>query len=110
MEHYIATFIGLVDGMKLTTLMALLLANWIIALAVSIKSGTFRLKELADLMRSRVVPYILGYLAIGVVATIDTAWESAVPIAWAVILAALVGAIIQNLKELGINIPNPLGG
>ena len=110
MENYIQQFVGLVDGVKLTLLMALIGGNFLTGLAVSIKTATFRLKELADMMTTRILPYILGYLAVGVVALVDQTWAPAITIVWGVILLTLVGAIIQNLKELGINLPNSLGG
>lgn len=110
MEGYIQQFVGLVDGVKLTLLMALICANFLTGLAVSIKASTFRLKELADMMTTRILPYILGYLAIGVVALVDQTWVLAITIVWGIILLTLAGAIIQNLKELGINLPNSLGG
>lgn len=110
MEGYTQQFIGLVDGVKLTVLMALIVANFLTGLAVSIKTATFRLKELGDLLRSRVVPYILGYLAVGVVALVDATWQPAIMVVWGIIVLTLGGAIIQNLKELGIKLPNVLGG
>lgn len=107
---YIQQFIGLVDGVKLTVLMALIVANFLTGMAVSIKSATFRLKELADMMTTRILPYILGYLAVGVVALVDQTWQVAVPVVWSIIILTLAGAIIQNLKELGIKLPDSLGG
>ena len=110
MESLVQQFVGLVDGVKLTLLMVLIGANFLTGLAVSIKTATFKLKELADMMTTRILPYILGYLAVGVVALVDQTWQVAIPIVWGIILLTLVGAIIQNLKELGINLPNSLGG
>jgi hypothetical protein len=110
MEGYIQQFVGLVDGVKLTVLMALIIANFLTGLAVSIKTATFRLKELADIMTTRILPYILGYLAVGVVGLVDENWQIAVPVVWGIIVLTLAGAIIQNLKELDINLPDSLGG
>jgi len=110
MEGYMTQFIALVDGTKLTVLVALILANFILGIAVSIKSKTFRLKEVGDFMLSRVLPYILGYFAIGILAVVEPSWQAAVTVAWGVIVLALVGAIVSNLKEIGINVPDSLGG
>lgn len=110
MEGYIQQFVGLVDGIKLTLLMVLICANFLTGLAVSIKTATFRLKELGLMLRDRILPYILGYMAVAMVALIDQSWQVAVPIVWGLILLTLVGAIIQNLKELGISLPDSLGG
>lgn len=110
MENYVQQYISLVDGMKITVLMALIVANFLTGLAVSIKTATFRLKELADMMATRILPYVLGYLAVGVVALVDQAWQIAIPVTWGIIILTLAGAIIQNLKELGIKLPDSLGG
>jgi phage-related holin len=110
MEGYIQQYVGLVDGVKLTLLMVLIFANFLTGLAVSIKTATFRLKELGLMLRDRILPYVLGYLAVGVVGLVDQAWQVAVPVVWGIILLTLVGAILQNLKELGINLPDSLGG
>lgn len=110
MEGYMTQFVALVDGTKLSILVAMILANFILGIAVSIKSKTFRLKQVADFMVSRVLPYILGYFSVGILAVVEPSWQLAVTIAWGVIILALVGAIITNLKEVGINLPDSIGG
>ena len=110
MEIYMAQFIALVDGTKLLVLMALIAVNFILGLAVSIKTGTFRLKAIADFMVSRVLPYILGYFAVGIMAVVEPSWQVAVTITWGLIIIALVGSVIANLKEIGINVPDVIGG
>jgi len=110
MEGYMESFIALVNGTKLTILVAMILVNFLLGIAVSIKSKKFRLKEIGDFMVSRVLPYILGYFSVGILAVVEPSWGAAVTIAWGVILAALVGAILANLKEIGINVPDSIGG
>lgn len=103
-------FISLVDGVKLTTILALIIANFITGIAVSIKNKNFNLKEAGQFLYERVLPYVVGYFGVGVIATIDSGWEWAVPATWVIILATLTGAILQNLKELGVAIPEQLRG
>jgi predicted benzoate:H+ symporter BenE len=110
MENYINQFISLVDGAKLLLLGALIVANFLVGVAVSIYTKKFRLKMIADFMCSRVLPYLVCYLAVGIVAIIEPAWAVAVTIVWGIILAALVGAILSNLKEIGINLPDSIAG
>lgn len=110
MESYINQFIGLVDGTKLVLLMALILANFIIGVAVSIYKKEFRLKMIADFMCSRILPYLVSYLAVGIVAVVEPSWTIAVTIVWGVIILALAGAILTNLKEIGIKLPDSLAG
>jgi len=110
MENYINQFIALVDGIKIVLLMVLITGNFISGLAVSIYTGTFRLKMVADFMVSRVLPYILAYIAVGIVACIEASFEAYVTAIWGIISLALIGAILTNLKELGINLPDILAG
>lgn len=110
MENAIGQFIALVDGTKLSVLVAMIAVNFILGIAVSFKSKTFRLKQVGDFMLSRVMPYILGYFSVGILAVVDPSWQPAVTIAWGIIILALVGAIIANLKEIGINLPDSIGG
>lgn len=110
MEDYIAQFIAMVDGFKLTLLGALVLVNFLMGIAVSIKSKTFRLKQVADFMYTRIVPYLVGYYSVGILAVIEPSWSAWVTAAWGVIILALAGAIIANLKEIGINLPDSVGG
>lgn len=103
-------FVALIDGAKLVSLGVLILVNFITGLAVAIKAGKFQLKELADFLRSRVVPYVLGYFSVGLVALVKPEWAAAVTVVWGGIIITLIGAILVNLKELGINLPDALGG
>ncbi len=110
MEGYLQHFMALVDGVKLTSLMAMIIANFVTGIAVSIKTQNFNLKEAGKFLYERVLPYVVGYFGIGIVAVIDASWEWAVTATWAVILATLTGAILQNIKELGVSIPDSLSG
>ncbi|MFA5154454.1 MAG: phage holin family protein [Clostridia bacterium] len=103
-------FVQMVDGMKLWTLGIFILVNFILGVAVSIKNKKFNLKTLGEFLGTKVVPYILGYYAVGMVALIEESWKTAVPVVWGGIVLTLLGAILQNLKELGINIPTFLAG
>ena len=110
MEQYLEQFIILANGTKLSILVAMIFANLITGVAVSIYTGTFRLKEVAGFLLTRVLPYILSYFAVAFVAVVETAWQPAITAVWAIIIAALAGAILANLKEMGINLPDFLTG
>jgi hypothetical protein len=110
MEQYIEQFISLANGIKLSILVAAIFANLVTGLAVSIFTGAFRLKETAGFLLTRVLPYVLGYFAVCFVAVVEPAWQPAVTAVWAVIIAALTGAILANLKEMGINLPDFIAG
>ncbi len=110
MEQYIEQFVALANGTKLTILVAMIFANLITGIAVSIFTGAFRLKKVADFLLTRVLPYVLSYFAVVFVAVVEPAWQPAVTVVWGVIIAALAGAILANLKEMGINLPDFLAG
>ena len=110
MEQYLEQFVALVNGTKLSILVAMVFANLITGIAVSIYTGSFRLKLVADFLVSRVLPYLISYLAVGVVAVVEPSWKAAVTVVWGLIIVALAGAILTNLKEMGISIPDFLGG
>lgn len=109
-EACIGQFIVLANGVKLSILVAMIFANLILGLAVSIYTNTFRLKAVADFLVSRILPYILSYFAVVIVAIVEPAWGVAVTIVWGVIIAALAGAILAKLKEMGISLPDVLAG
>lgn len=110
MEQYLEQFLILANGMKLSVLVAMIFANLLLGIAVSIYTKTFRLKAIGDFLISRVLPYILSYFAVVAVAVVEPAWETAVTVVWGVIILALVGALLANLKEMGIKLPNILAG
>ena len=110
MEQYVEQFVALADGMKLSILAAMILANFILGIAVSLYTNTFRLKAVGNFLITRILPYVLGYFAVVIVAVVEPAWEAAVTAVWAIILAALVGAILASLKAMGVHLPDVLAG
>ena len=110
MEQYLEQFVALVNGTKLTVLVAMVFANLLTGIAVSIYTGSFRLKLVADFLVSKVLPYLVSYMAVSIVAVVEPSWKAAVTVVWGLIIVALAGAILTNLKEMGINLPDFLGG
>ena len=102
---YMQEFIDLVDGPKLLVLMAMIFANLILGLAVAIKLNKFDLKQIAGFLTTRVLPFVLGYFSVGLVALVEPSFRTAVPVVWGLIIVTLVGAMIANLHEIGIEIP-----
>ena len=110
MEQYLEQFIALANGAKLSILVAMVSANLLTGIAVSIYTSTFRLKLVADFLVSKVLPYLVSYLAVAIVAVVEPSWKAAVTAVWGLIIVALAGAVLTNLKEMGINLPDFLGG
>jgi len=110
MEQYLAQFVALVNGTKLSVLAVMVFANLLTGIAVSIYTGSFRLKLVADFLVSKVLPYLVSYMAVAIMAVVEPSWKAAVTIVWGLIIVALAGAILTNLKEMGINLPDFMGG
>ncbi len=110
MEAILNQFLALADGTKLVVLAALIAANFLGGLGVALHTGNFQLKKVADFLVSRVIPYILGYFVVVFLVLAEPSWAIAIPIVWGVIVAALVGAILAHLRELGVNLPDILAG
>lgn len=53
-------------GIRMTTIMALIAADVIMAVALAINKGEFNWLKLLSFYRTNIVPYLLGYLAFSV--------------------------------------------
>lgn len=98
---------NLITPYQVYTLGVLIVLNVLASVIVSIFKGQFRLRKLADFFRTRVVPYIGGYLVMrGVaIALEDPKWEALAVATWAVLVATLVGHLLAALKSVGVNLP-----
>lgn len=110
MDGFFVQLIVLVDGTKLSVLAAMIFANLLTGIATSVYSRTFRLKAVADFLVTRVLPYLLSYMAIGAVGVFEPAWRPFIAVVWGLIIAALAGAILANLREMGVKLPDILAG
>jgi len=110
MEQYIEQFIEIANGTKLMVIVALIAANFLAGIVASIYTRAFQLRKVGDFLLTRVLPYIFGYFAIVIVAMIQPTWQTWIPIVWGIIVASLSGAILANLKHLGLNLPDSLAG
>lgn len=94
---------------RVKTLAGLILFDLVLAVAAALKLGTFDWKELPRFYKTKVCPYLLGYLA-GYVATflIVGEWaggfvtQTVVTLLWAMPVGNLVANIVAHLKSLGI--------
>lgn len=98
-------------GPQLTTLLALIFAQLLFAVAVAIRDKRFEWGELADFYRSRVLPYGLGYITLiilsryasvemlgadaGALVADGVAWAG-----WLVLVGSLAGKIFISIKAL----------
>jgi phage-related holin len=107
-QTFIDRFQELAGGLGLTVILFLLMANLITGVLAAILSKTFTLKDSANILRSRVVPMVAGYLTIVAVAVIYEDWQPAIAVTSGLVWTSLTGAILANLKEMGFPIPSQL--
>lgn len=83
-------------------------ADVIASIAASIKTGEFRLGYVANFIKSKLAPYILGFVAAKMIATVQPDLSTLPTIIWGAIQIALLGDVLAALKELGLPIPEQL--
>jgi hypothetical protein len=101
-------FIAIIDGLKLTTIFILIVADFILGVIVAIKTGTFAWTKLADFLNTSVFYYLGGYFVMGVLAMVRQEFVLAVTGAAAIMIASLLAGVIIKLKALGLPIPETL--
>lgn len=103
--------LSFLHGAKFDIIAVLVLVDVVIAVAAAIRNQEFDFTKLGDFLLRLVFPYVLVYLALYVAIKLVTDVESILgagidTAVFLIILASLVGAIMDNLKSLGLNIPN----
>lgn len=110
MEYFWTTFVNLVDGYKIITILALIFVDFILGIIVALKNGTFQLDKIANFLNTSVLYFLGGYLVLGLAATVEPAINAAwVTAAFALLDATMVGFIVAKLKDLGLPIPDQIG-
>ena len=97
---------------KLYIILALIVIDVVLAVAVALKTKSFDFTRLGDFLLTMVVPYVLAYLVIHVMTTYVAELSQFLGIGidaavFLIIVASLVAAIFDNLKSLGMNVPEP---
>ena len=69
----------------------------------------FALGKMAGFMKKGVVTYIFGFAVLNLVGQALPSLSMIVNVAYLVIILALVGSILGNLKKIGLPIPKILG-
>lgn len=103
-------------GPQVLTLLGLTLAQVLLAVAVALKNGNFRITKLADFFRTMIVPKLLGWLACAALAQFvlpeylpGGMGPGIATAAFVALVASYAGAIVENLQELGL-VPQQLNG
>lgn len=110
MEYYWETFINMVDGPKLITILVLIAIDFVMGVIVALKEGTFQMDKIANFLNTSVLYFLGGYLLLGVAATVEPGiGEGVVIAAFALLDATMIGFIIAKAKKLGIPVPDSVG-
>lgn len=98
----LAALVWSFPGVQIIT--ALTLLNVDLAVAVSIKTDSFTLRELGAFLYRHLLPYVITYATFALIAN-GTGFQGVATAVLALIVAALGARIIDNLGELGVPIP-----
>jgi hypothetical protein len=101
-------FIAIVDGVKLTTISVLIVANFILGVLLALKSGVFKWERLADFLDTNVLYYLGGYFVTGILVLVRPEFIYAATGAAVLIITSLTAAVLNKLKALGLLIPDTL--
>jgi len=95
---------------KVQAILLLLLADFVLGVAAALKTGTFRLSYVADLLKNDVLGKVLPYFAFYVLAIVAGSQNIIIPgldfgiiagSAYALVVAALGGSVLSSIADLG---------
>jgi len=75
--------------------------------AASIRNDDFHLPALANFLWRHLLPYVVAYVSIRIVAD-ELGLQAVATATWFIIEASLIGRIVASLHELGIPLPENL--
>lgn len=101
---------------QLQAALVLIAADVILGVLAAVKDKTFRLVRIADTLRDDVLGKVLPWLAVFALSKVSSAdvlgvdFGAAATIAWGGVVLALGASIAGSLKDLGVNLPEPIAG
>jgi len=106
--NQVQAFLGYIASLpEVKFIAASVLLNATLAIAASLRNGDFQLPALANFLWRHLLPYVIAYAAIRIVAD-QLELQAVATATWAIIQASLVGRIAASLHELGIPLPENL--
>ena len=106
--EYIVAFIDLVGGLKLKTILVLIVADLLLGIILALKNKEFSFQKLADFLQTDVFYYMGGYFVTGILGTIMPEFIQVVNVAAATIIVTLTSFVLEKLKRLGLPVPERL--
>ena len=108
MSNFINSFITLVGGYKIITILILIAVDFLLGVIVAIKNGAFKLSKIGSFLNTSVLYYLGGYLLLGVAGTAEPGIGTGLIIsAFALLDATMLGSIFEKVGKLGIPVPAP---
>ena len=106
---YVKKFLGLVNGIKLITVLILILVDFILGIIVAIKEKTFQLSKLGSFLNTSVLYLVGGYFLIGIVCVAEpNIGEALIVSTWILLDATMIGSILAKAKKLGVPVPDKI--
>jgi len=109
-EGFISQILAELPVGQLLTLLGLILLQVILAVALAIQTKKFEWQKLGDFYQSKVIPYILGWLAFVFVVRLISAeligqysslvGDSVAWLSWLVVVSSLGARIVETAKDL----------
>jgi len=82
-----------------------ILLNLAVALAAAIRTNTFEFAKMAEFLYRKLLPYLIVFITASAVSgALSIGWL--VTVLWALIELSLLGDMVENLKKLGVPIPD----
>ena len=101
------TLLTVLHEPDIKTIGCLIFLDLVLGVAAAIKEQKYEWQKLGQFLLTNVLPYIMVYTAIKLVAFEMPEWEAARLVVLGAIVLALAGSIAQDAKRLGLNIPIP---
>lgn len=91
---------------EMTILAALLAADIILGIAAALATRKFNFNKVAMFMATGVVPFLFGFAVVEIVAAGFAIYgRIAITVVFVAIVLNLLGSIVSNLANLGVNMP-----
>ena len=102
-------FINLFANSQTQLILILIAADVILGTIAALIKKDFVLGKLAGFAKKGIIAYVLGYAVLNLAGQALPSLLIIVSVAYVLILLALVGSILGNLKKLGFPVPKILG-
>lgn len=100
--------VNLFSNFQIQWILILIAIDVVLGIIGALTKQEFVLGKLGGFMKKAVVPYVLGFAVLSLADEALPALSLIVSMAYILIILALIGSILSNLKKLGLPIPRIL--